>query len=192
MKTRPLPPTPWRGPYFGGGPPRAVSHEGRSFSGIRCENPDIVLTVETETLDMVLEKRKATKTKTVKTVKTAAKPKTAAAKAVDADPVEVEAPKKMGRPKLSNRIELEEEALKLKNEKYKLLLRDWRKERDRMIAMAIVEALKTALLDLADCVKKGMGINRAIDRVVKSIDTLDLDIVLSAVEVDDDDEGDEP
>ena len=138
---------------------------------------------------MVLEKRKTTKTKTVKT---AAKPKTAAAKTVEADPVEVEAPKKMGRPKLSNRIELEEEALKLKNEKYKLLLRDWRKERDRMIAMAIVEALKTALLDLADCVKKGMGINRAIDRVIKSIDTLDLDIVLSAVEVDDDDEGDEP
>ena len=83
----------------------------------------------------------------------------------------------MGRPKLSNRIELEEEALKLKNEKYKVLLRDWRKERDRMIAMAIVEALKTALLDLADCVKKGMGINRAIDRVIKSIDTLDLDTV---------------
>ena len=141
---------------------------------------------------------KRTKTKTdaeVKANKPTRKTKsvTKATKAVEpeAAPAAEAKPKKMGRPKLSHRIELEEEALKLKNEKYKLYLINWRKDRDRLIGLAIVEALKTSLMALADAIKKGMDINKAIDRVIKAIDVMDLDIVLSDVEVEEEDEADE-
>ena len=123
--------------------------------------------------------------------KTAAATKAVEPEAAPVEAVEEKPKKKMGRPKLSNRIELEEEALKLKNEKYKLYLRDWRKDRDRLIGLAIVEALKTSLMALADAIKKGMDINKAIDRVLKSIKAMDLDIVLSAVEVDEEEGEDE-
>ena len=144
---------------------------------------------------MAEKRTKKTDGAEAKAVKPARKParKTAAVKAVKADakPAEEVKPKKMGRPKLSHRIELEEEALKLKNEKYKLYLINWRKDRDRLIGMAIVEALKTSLMALQESIKKGMDINRAIDKVIKSIDAIDLDIVLSDVEVEGEDEADE-
>ena len=141
---------------------------------------------------MAVKRTKKTDAADVKAAKPARKParKTAAVKA-DAKPADEAKPKKMGRPKLSHRIELEEEALKLKNEKYKLYLINWRKDRDRLIGMAIVESLKTSLMALQDAIKKGMDINRAIDKVLKSIDAIDLDIVLSDVEVEGEDEADE-
>lgn len=147
-------------------------------------------------MKMTEKRKKADDKKTAKKPSRKTKAATKATKATkavepEAAPVDEVKPKKMGRPKLSHRIELEEESLKLKNEKYKLYLINWRKDRDRLIGLAIVEALKTSLMALADAIKKGMDINKAIDRVIKAIDVMDLDIVLSDVEVEEEDEADE-
>ena len=97
--------------------------------------------------------------------------------------------RKRGRPGALLRSQLEEEALALKNEKYKTFLESWRLERDRKIAGAIVDALRGALLAFKENVSRGMAINAAIDSVIDSLEAVDLEIVLAKVE--DDEEEDE-
>lgn len=105
------------------------------------------------------------------------------------EPVEEVKPRKAGRPwTFANKPQLEEEQLRLKNEKLKLLLSDWRRERDRQIAVAIVESLKAAMAGLKDAVKKGMKLNAAIDKMLKALSTVDYDVVLADVEQGEDEE----
>ena len=83
---------------------------------------------------------------------------------------------------------LETEALALKNEKAKTYLENWRRDRDRQIAGAIVEALRGALLAFRENVQRGMAVNQAIDAVLNGLDAVDLEIVLEPLEQDDEDE----
>ena len=86
------------------------------------------------------------------------------------------------RSKGGDKSTLETEALALKNEKAKTFLETWRRERDRRIAGAIVDALRGALLAFKENVSRGMSINAAIDSVIDSLEDVDLEIVLEPLE----------
>jgi hypothetical protein len=83
---------------------------------------------------------------------------------------------------------LETEALALKNEKAKTFLENWRRDRDRQIAGAIVEALRGALLAFKENVQRGMAVNAAIDAVLDSLESVDLEIVLEPLEQDEEED----
>lgn len=77
---------------------------------------------------------------------------------------------------------LETEALALKNEKAKTFLENWRRDRDRQIAGAIVGALRGALLAFKENVQRGMAVNAAIDAVLDGLEAVDLEIALEPLE----------
>lgn len=83
---------------------------------------------------------------------------------------------------------LETEALQLKNEKAKTYIESWRRSRDRQVAVAIIEALKAAMLQLKEDISKGMTINGAIDHVLSTLKTVDYEICLQEVENDDEED----
>lgn len=92
------------------------------------------------------------------------------------------------RSKGGDKSTLETEALALKNEKAKTFLENWRRDRDRRIAGAIVEALRGALLAFRENVQRGMAVNQAIDAVLDSLEEVDLEIVLEPLEQDDEED----
>lgn len=90
--------------------------------------------------------------------------------------------------KNSDKSTLETEALALKNEKAKTYLENWRRDRDRQIAGAIVEALRGALLAFKENVQRGMAVNQAIDAVLDGLEAVDLEIVLEPLEQDEEED----
>ena len=90
--------------------------------------------------------------------------------------------------KNSDKSTLETEALALKNEKAKTYLENWRRDRDRQIAGAIVESLRGALLAFRENVQRGMAVNQAIDAVLDGLEAVDLEIVLEPLEQDDEED----
>ena len=88
----------------------------------------------------------------------------------------------------ASRGTLETEALQLKNEKAKTYLEGWRRTRDRQVAVAIVEALKGAMLQLKEDISKGVGVNAGIDKIIATLSTVDYEITLAEVENDDEEE----
>lgn len=88
----------------------------------------------------------------------------------------------------ASRGTLETEALQLKNEKAKTYLEGWRRTRDRMVAVAIVEALKGAMLQLKEEIARGTGVNQGIDKVISTLSTVDYEITLAEVENDDEED----
>lgn len=92
------------------------------------------------------------------------------------------------RSKGGDKSTLETEALALKNEKAKTYLENWRRDRDRQIAGAIVESLRGALLAFRENVERGMAVNAAIDAVLDGLEAVDLEIVLEPLEQDEEED----
>lgn len=89
-----------------------------------------------------------------------------------------------------SKSDLELEHIALKNEKLKEQLRSWRMQRDREVAMGILEAQRNVLQKLRDECKLVPALVEAIDQYLAEIDRVDVEQISYTIEgeAEDDDE----
>ena len=88
----------------------------------------------------------------------------------------------------SNKSDLELENIALKNERLKEQLRSWRMQRDREVAMAILEAQRNTLQKLREECKLVPALVEAIDEYIGCIDRTDIEQISCTVEGEQEDE----
>ena len=82
----------------------------------------------------------------------------------------------------TGKSDLELENLALKNEKLKESLRTWRMQRDREVAMAILEAQRNAMNKLRDQCNLVPALTQVIDGMINCINKVDIDNISYTVE----------
>lgn len=88
----------------------------------------------------------------------------------------------------SSKSDLELENIALKNERLKEQLRSWRMQRDREVAMAILEAQRNTLQKLREECKLVPALVEAIDEYIGCIDRTDIEQISCTVEGEQEDE----
>jgi len=88
----------------------------------------------------------------------------------------------------TGKTDLELENLALKNEKIKEALRSWRMQRDREVAMAILDAQRNAMLKLREECKLVPALVEVIDGMLSNIDKTDVADICYTVEGETEDE----
>lgn len=88
----------------------------------------------------------------------------------------------------SSKSDLELENIALKNEKLKEQLRSWRMQRDREVAMVILEAQRNTLQKLREECKLVPALVEAIDEYIGCIDRTDIEQISCTVEGEQEDE----
>ena len=82
----------------------------------------------------------------------------------------------------NSKTDLELENLALKNEKLKEALRSWRMQRDREVAMAILEAQRNAMQRLREECKLVPALVQVIDGMMECINSVDVEQISYIVE----------
>ena len=89
----------------------------------------------------------------------------------------------------TGKTDLELENLALKNEKLKESLRSWRLQRDREVAMAILEAQRNAMQRLREECKLVPALCQVIDGMIECINRVDVDNISYTVEGETEEDG---
>ena len=94
------------------------------------------------------------------------------------------------RKKENGRSSVEEETAKWKLQNIKVKNRDWRMQRDRMVATEILKALTEAMSELRDTAKLNPALCEVLDGIIDRIGRVDVDSISLAVEgdIEEDDE----
>lgn len=90
----------------------------------------------------------------------------------------------------TGKSDLELENLALKNEKLKESLRTWRMQRDREVAMAILDAQRNAMQRLRDECKLVPALCQVIDGMIDCINRVDVENISYTVEGETDEDND--
>jgi hypothetical protein len=75
-----------------------------------------------------------------------------------------------------------------KTEKLKQQVRSWRVQRDRATALAVVEQIRSAMLQLRERLKDVRGIGRDFDELLAAVDNVDVEAACAVVEGEDEEE----
>lgn len=75
-----------------------------------------------------------------------------------------------------------------KTEKLKQQVRSWRVQRDRATALAVVEQIRSAMLQLRERLKDVRGIGRDFDELLAAVDAVDVEAACAVVEGEEDEE----
>ena len=75
-----------------------------------------------------------------------------------------------------------------KTEKLKQQVRTWRVQRDRATALAVVEQIRSAMLQLRERLKDVRGIGRDFDELLAAVDSVDVEAACAVVESEDEED----
>lgn len=88
----------------------------------------------------------------------------------------------------SNKTSIDEETAKWKLQNIKIKNRDWRMQRDRMVATEILKTLSESMGELRELAKLNPALCDEIDAIVSRIGRIDVDSISLAVEGDDEED----